>query len=153
MKDNWFEAKIKYFKVSENGKQQKVTESYLLDSMSYTESEARLAKEMELLGIGEFIIMSLKKSNISEVIESNLDSDDKWFKAKISLLSVDEENGREKKSNIYFLVEASNLRVALENLERNLHNEYYEITSLSDTTIIDVYDYVVPEIDDNKEDY
>lgn len=38
----WFECKIRYEKVMENGMQKKVTESYLVDALSFTEAEARI---------------------------------------------------------------------------------------------------------------
>ena len=47
MTANWFEAKVKYVKVSEDGREKKVNESYLLDALSYTEAESRIMHEME----------------------------------------------------------------------------------------------------------
>ena len=38
----WFECKIRYEKTMENGMIQKVTESYLVDALSFTEAEARI---------------------------------------------------------------------------------------------------------------
>ena len=38
----WFECKIRYEKVMENGMQKKVTEPYLVDALSFTEAEARI---------------------------------------------------------------------------------------------------------------
>ena len=40
----WFECKIRYEKVMENGMQKKVTEPYLVDALSFTEAEARMAR-------------------------------------------------------------------------------------------------------------
>ena len=42
----WFECKIRYEKVVENGMQKKVTEPYLVDALSFTEAEARIIEEM-----------------------------------------------------------------------------------------------------------
>ena len=42
MTANWFEAKVKYMKVNEDGREKKVNEAYLLDAMSYTEQRAGL---------------------------------------------------------------------------------------------------------------
>lgn len=46
MMHTWFECKIRYEKVMENGMNKKVTESYLFDSLSFTESEGRCIEEM-----------------------------------------------------------------------------------------------------------
>ena len=42
----WFECKVKYDKMMENGMQKKVTEPYMVDALSFTEAEARIIKEM-----------------------------------------------------------------------------------------------------------
>ena len=67
MTANWFEAKVKYVKVNEDGREKKVNEAYLVDAMSYTEAESRIMHEMESLISGDYYISSLKKSNITEV--------------------------------------------------------------------------------------
>ena len=42
---NWFECKVSYEKMLENGMQKKVTEPYLVDALSFTEAEARRRAE------------------------------------------------------------------------------------------------------------
>ena len=53
MTANWFEAKVKYMKVNEDGREKKVNEAYLLDAMSYTEAESRIMHEMEFREEGD----------------------------------------------------------------------------------------------------
>ena len=43
---NWFECRVKYDKMLENGMQKKVTEPYLVDALSFTEAEARIIEEV-----------------------------------------------------------------------------------------------------------
>ena len=43
---NWFECKVSYEKMLENGMQKKVTEPYLVDALSFTEAEARIIEEI-----------------------------------------------------------------------------------------------------------
>lgn len=143
MTANWFEAKVKYMKVNEDGREKKVNEAYLLDAMSYTEAESRITHEMESVIKGDYYITSLKKSNITELVPSNDESDDRWYKAKIAIIDADEVSGKEKSSNQYYLVAASNINRALENLEKSLSTFVvpYEIGSLSDTQFMDVFPY------------
>ena len=143
MTANWFEAKVKYVKVNEDGREKKVTESYLLDAMSYTEAESRIMREMESGVNGDFYITGLKKSNITELVESVDETDDRWYKAKIAVIDAEEVSGKEKSSSQYYLVAASGLRKALENLEKSLSTYVvpYEIVSLADTTFMDVFPY------------
>lgn len=143
MTANWFEAKVKYMKVSEDGKEKKVNEAYLLDAMSYTEAESRITREMESVVSGDYYISSLKKSNITEVVPSEDETDDRWYKAKVAIIDADEVSGKEKSSFQYCLVAASDIKRALENLEKSLSTFVvpYEIASLADTTFMDVYPY------------
>ena len=42
----WFECKVQYEKVMEDGLQKKVTELYTVEALSFTEAEARIIEEM-----------------------------------------------------------------------------------------------------------
>ena len=55
----WFECKIRYEKVMENGMQKKVTEPYLVDALSFTEAEARIIEEMTPFISGEFNVPTI----------------------------------------------------------------------------------------------
>ena len=119
MTANWFEAKVKYMKVNEDGREKKVNEAYLLDAMSYTEAESRIMHEMESVISGDYYISSLKKSNITELVPSEDENDDRWYKAKVNIIDADEVSGKEKSTGQYYLVAASNINKALENLEKS----------------------------------
>lgn len=140
---NWFEGKVKYISVGENGRERKVTEMYLLDAMSYTEAESRIIKEMESVVSGDFYISGLKKSNISEIVPSEDENDDRWYKAKVDIIDADEVSGKEKRSFQYYLVAAADTDGALENLKKALATFVvpYEITSITDTKFVDVFPY------------
>lgn len=144
---NWFEAKVKYIKVSEDGRERKVNELYLLDAMTYTEAEGRIIKEMESLVQGDYYIASLKKSNITEIVPSEDENDDRWYKAKVAFIDADEISGKEKKSNQYYLVAASDIKRAIENLDKSLSTFVvpYEIATISDTLFLDVFPYLSAE--------
>ena len=122
MTANWFEAKVKYMKVNEDGREKKVNEAYLLDAMSYTEAESRIMHEMESVISGDYYISSLKKSNITELVPSEDENDDRWYKAKVNIIDADEVSGKEKSTGQYYLVAASNINKALENLEKSKVN-------------------------------
>lgn len=144
---NWFEAKVKYIKVGENGRERKVSEMFLLDAMSYTEAESRIMHEMETIVKGDYYITGLKKSNITELVPSDHEADDRWYRAKIAIIDADEVSGKEKASFQYYLVAAANTNRALENLEMALATFIvpYEIVSISDTTFVDVFPYFSDE--------
>ena len=58
----WFECRIRYEKVMENGMQKRVTEPYLVDALSFTEAEARIIEEMTPFISGEFTVSDIKRS-------------------------------------------------------------------------------------------
>lgn len=143
MTANWFEIKVKYVKVGEDGKQRKVSELYLLDAVSFTEAEARIIKELKEMIQGDFCIETIKKSNVTELVESEDVNDDKWFKAKVAIIDCDSISGKEKRSNQYFLVAGSDVDKSLENLQKALSTYVvpFEIVQVGDSNIMDVFPY------------
>ena len=95
MMHTWFEVKIRYEKVAENGMQKKVTEPYLFDALSFTESEGKCIEEMTPFISGEFTVSDIKRANYSEIFFSEEESADRWFKCKLVFITLDE------KENIY----------------------------------------------------
>ena len=144
MNANWFEGKVKYIRIGEDGRERKVAEVYLLDAMSYTEAESRIIREMEGITSGEFWITGLKKSNVTEVVYTTDVNDDRWYKAKVAIVDADEVSGREKRSFLYYLVAASDASRALENLNKALETfvEPWEVVGVSDSQVADVFHYV-----------
>lgn len=143
MTANWFEVKVKYVKVGEDDRERKVSELYLLDSMSFTEAEARIIEKLKEMIQGDFCIEAIKKSNITELVESKEGNDDKWFKAKVAIIDADSISGREKKTNQYFLVAGSDVDKALENLKKSLSTYVIptDVVQIGDSNIMDVFPY------------
>ena len=73
MMHTWFECKIRYEKVMENGMNKKVTEPYLVDALSFTEAEARIIEEITPYISGEFTVSDIKRANYSELFPSEKD--------------------------------------------------------------------------------
>lgn len=142
---NWFECKVSYEKTLENGEQKKVTEPYLVDALSFTEAEARIIEEIRPYISGEFTIADIKRAKLSELF-FNADGD-RFYKAKVYFITLDEKNGTEKKTAAQMLVQASDLKEALEVLEKGMSNTMadYVVASISETSIMDVFPYSVDE--------
>ena len=64
---NWFECKVSFEKIMENGAQKKVTEPYLVDALSFTEAEARIIEEIRPFVSGEFTVTDIKRARLSEL--------------------------------------------------------------------------------------
>jgi hypothetical protein len=144
MLHNWILAKVSYGKLLENGMNKKVTESYLVDALSFTEAEARIIKEMTPFVSGEFSVSAVSKSNVYEVFFAEDDlSDSYWFKCKLAFVTVDERTGAEKKQFTHILVQAADLRDAVKRLDVGMKGpmDDYLIASVVETPIMDVYRY------------
>ena len=117
----WFECKIRYEKVMENGMQKKVTEPYLVDALSFTEAEARIIEEMTPFISGEFTVSDIKRANYSELFPSDEESADRWFKCKLIFITLDEKSGAEKKTSTQVLVQAADsFGVSEKTIQRDL---------------------------------
>ena len=146
----WFECKIQYEKTIENGMTKKVTEPYLVDSLSFTEAEARIIEEITPFMTGEFTVSDIKRANYSELFYSEDTSADRWFKAKLQFITLDEKSGKEKKTNTLVLVQATDFRAALRNLDEGMKGTMadYVIACIQETPLMDVYPFTVkPEVE------
>ncbi|SDS27233.1 DUF4494 domain-containing protein [Christiangramia echinicola] len=141
----WYECKVKYRKTHETGEQKVTTDTYLLDAVSYTEAESRITEEMKAYTSEDFRIMNIKVANYSEV--HPFENSDRWFKSKVSLIALDEESGKERKSNIYLLVQANDVKEAFENTTQALEDTMgdYTIPSITESPILDVFPYFTGE--------
>ena len=93
----WFECKVKYEKLTENGQQKAVTEPYLVDALSFTEAEARIIEEMTpFVTGGELKVTAVKRTNIAEIFWD--EEGDKWYKVKVNFVTIDEKTAVEKKT-------------------------------------------------------
>ena len=85
----WFECKIAYEKVMEDGLQKKVKENYVVDALSFTEAESRIMEEMSSYISGEFTIEDIKIASYKEIFFSEEEMADRWYKAKLQFITID----------------------------------------------------------------
>lgn len=142
----WFECKVRYEKLDESGKSKKVTDTYMVDALSFSEAEERLNKEVTPFLSGEFSVAGIRKAKISEIFSEN-EEGDKWFRCKVNFVSIDEENGKERKIAANMLVLATDIQNALDNLRKGLKDTISdcEISSITETPIMDILHYTIPE--------
>lgn len=136
---NWFECKVAYRKIMENGAEKKVNDTFLVDALSFTEAESRIIEEITPYISGEFSVSAVKRTKISEIFWD--DSADKWYLVKVAFITIDEKTAQEKKSNSLILVAASDFKGALEHFIEEMKTTMadYEIVSITETPILDVY--------------
>lgn len=143
MANEWFECKVRYEKTMENGLVKKVTEPYLVDALSFTEAERRFLEEIEPFMSGEFEVTDIKRAKYAELFETDEDAADRFFKAKVAFITLDEKNGVEKRSFQNMLIQASDLRDAVKRLDKGMEGTMadYEIAAIAEAPLMDVFHY------------
>lgn len=138
---NWFECKVSYEKMMENGMQKKVTEPYLVDALSFTEAEARIIEEIRPFITGEFVVADIKRARLSELFFNELG--DRFYRIKVQFITLDEKSGAEKKTSAQMLAQASTLKEAINVLDEGMKGTMadYVIASVVETSIMDVFPF------------
>ncbi|MBR4571979.1 MAG: DUF4494 domain-containing protein [Prevotella sp.] len=139
----WFETKVKYDKMMEDGSQKKVPELYVVDALSFTEAEESITEEASHYSTGEFDVTDIKKAPYGEIFFTDNPQDDKWYKTKVLFIVIDEKTGKEKYSGVNYLVQANSLQNAVKNIEEVLNTgmQDWKIASVAETMILDVYEH------------
>ena len=139
----WYEVKFQHEQTQEDGTQKKVTELYTVDALSFTEAESKITEEMKLYVSGETFIKAITRAPYKEIFFDERESADKYYKAKLDFITIDEKTEKEKKSTVTYLVQAANLDEAKKNINEVMGTTMidYDIQSIAETKIIDVFEH------------
>ena len=139
----WFECKIRYEKVMEDGTPKKVNEVYVIDALSFSEAEERIMEEMSSYISGEIELVDVKIAPYKEIFFADNNLADRWFKAKVVYITIDERTQREKRMPVMVLVNAGNINSAIKNTDEVMGDTMidYAITAIQETKIFDVFEY------------
>ena len=140
---DWFEVKLRYDKVHEDGYEKKVTESYVIDALSFGEAEKTA---MEILGSyvsGEIQVVNINPMKFHEVFFNEQESCDRYYKAILQFITIDEKTEREKHTQVYYLVQASSFDNCKDTIRTIMDGTMidYQIASVSETKVIDVIEH------------
>lgn len=132
----WYETKVKY----NNSLQKKVTETYLVAALSFTEAEARTIEFVSpyVSEDGELEVVGLKQTTIKEVIFSIEGS--KWYVCNF-VFHLMEDNGKDKQTKYSIMVQANTIDEGKKSAERLMLGSMqdWELKSITETKIIDIY--------------
>lgn len=139
----WFLCKVKYEKTLENGALKRVVEPYLVDALNFTEAERRLIEEVKPFMSGIFEVTDITRARFADIFESPDERADRFFKAKLLFVTLDERSGKEKQISQQVLIQASDLRDALRRLDEAFKGTSldYTIASIAETAIVAVFHY------------
>ena len=136
---SWFECKVKFDKMMDDGIQKTVTEAYLVDALSFTEAEARITEEMQPYISGDFSVSAVRHVNLSDIFYN--EGGDRWYRVKTNFITIDEKTAVEKRTASFQMVQACDfsqaLSVFMDGMKGTLAD--FEIASITETMIMDVY--------------
>ena len=145
---HWFETSIRYDKTMEDGMQKKVTELYVVDALSFGEAEETVTREMSAYISGEFEVKNITPAPYGEIFFSESETDDRWYKAKLSFITIDEKTEKEKRSSVTYLVQAATFSSAVKHIEEVMGGTMidYVIANISETKVMDVFEHQVKPV-------
>lgn len=137
--NNWMLTKVRYEKITETGLQKNVTESYLVDAMSFCEAEKKITKEMESFISGDLAVTAISHYKVSESFLN--ETGDRYYRSKLEFITLDEKSGSEKKQGVYFLVQANTIEEARNIIVSEMKKTMidYDIVKIEETKILDVF--------------
>ena len=138
----WFECKVRYEKTKKDGSDKLVNELYVVDALSFTEAEASIIDNMSVYVSGEFKVANINPANYNEIFFSGNDDDDLWFKARLAFITIDDKN-KEKRTYVNYLIQAKSIERAKRYVDEVMGKTVidYELKSLSETNIFDVFEH------------
>lgn len=135
----YFETSVRYDKVCENGAIKKITERYLVDTITFSAAEEITIVKRTPYMSGEFVVKTARRTNIAEIF--NQGNADRYYLVKVAFIIPNEATGAEKKSITQILVNANDFADAVEKFMDGMRNTMadFEIISVAETPILEVY--------------
>lgn len=139
----WFEAKLRYDKVHDNGSEKKVTESFVIEAFSFGEAEKIALESLGSSVSGEIQVININPMKFNEVIFDEEESCDRYYKAKLQFITLDEKTGKEMPKYFYYLVQASSFDNCKDTIRKMKQSTLidYQIAAVSETKIVDVVEH------------
>ena len=136
--NKYFEVKVKMQKTQEDGTQKKVSEQYVVEAATFGEAERRVTECLKPYIEGEFDVTDIKIAGYSQIVGGD-ENADKYFKAKVNFVALDETTGKEKKTSELYLVRSETLESAESDVKNYLNDSNTTISSIAETVILDVF--------------
>ena len=98
----------------------------------------------------------IRRAHYAEIFEApGDDSADRFFRAKLVFITLDEKSGKEKKSSQNLLIQAADLRDAIKRLDEGMKGSMmdYTIASVTETAIMDIFHYVQAKRESARPEY
>lgn len=138
----WKECIVSYQKVQDDGLEKKVSEKYVLNALTFGKAEECILKEVSSYVSGEVKVVNINPCVFGEVFfdEENADAD-RWYKARLAFITIDESTEKQKRSRVYYLVQASSFDGAKKAIDSVMGGTMidYVIEKVEETKYVDVF--------------
>lgn len=136
---NWYTIKVRYVKQLDNGALKRITESYLVKAVSFTEAEAMIHKSLEEIIRGEFKVQNITPFEVHDLFVYG--DTGVFYRAKVQYEGIDSDSEKANKVTQFMLIEAMNTKDAIERLNESLKGLLvdYKIPEVKETKIIDIF--------------
>lgn len=110
----FFEVGVSYIDAIEK----KHKETFIVKAISFAEAEDKVYLDFKDYSVTDVDVLSVKISNVTEVILDENDEKEKYYKVKYSVIVLDEKSAKEKRIPHYLLFNASSIDEAREMYKR-----------------------------------
>lgn len=112
----FFEVGVSYIDAIEK----KHKETFIVKAISFAEAEDKAYLDFKDYAVTDIGVLSVKISNVTEVILDENDEKEKYYKVKCSTIVLDEKSSKEKRIPHYLLFNASSIDEAREMYKREM---------------------------------
>lgn len=112
----FFEVGVSYIDAIEK----KRKETFIVKAISFAEAEDKAYLDFKDYAVTDIDVLSVKISNVTEVILDENDEKEKYYKVKYSVIVLDEKSAKEKRIPHYLLFNASSIDEAREMYKREM---------------------------------
>ena len=110
----FFEVGVSYIDAIEK----KRKETFIVKAISFAEAEDKAYLDFKDYAVTDIDVLSVKISNVTEVILDENDEKEMYYKVKYSVIVLDEKSAKEKRIPHYLLFNASSIDEAREMYKR-----------------------------------
>ena len=148
--ENWYECKVKVDRDQMIGEEDNYSGSYLANALTCSEAERRVMEEVGMYCNGALIVNGIKNMKVNELFMSDDENADKWYKAKVIYITMDEKTEKEKKTAVQMIIQASDFDNAVARLKDGMRGSMmdYQIAMIQETAIMDVFPFSADHIKD-----
>jgi hypothetical protein len=96
---------------------------------------------------GEFEVTDVKKAPYKEVFFAEDGESDRFWRAKLDFITLNEKTEKEKRSRVVYLVQAASLKGAFKGVEDVMNGTMidYDAAAIDSTKVMDVFEYTKPK--------